>query len=408
MRKVAKINILSKAHIIFVCTLIAGSVLSSACTQIRLFEIFGPGEFLILLGFIGAGLNFFLSSKLLYSYEFYLTSIIALTFGFLLILGFLWKQLFFPVALHSDLSLVYFLRGIAPLFVCALVVVSIMAITTVKTKEAILNLGILTVIYSTSLVNLFTLLALAIPNSIRAQLFYGPHRIRGLSENPNQFALIQTVIPFLAIFYAKNLSGFKKYMIYGCGTISLVMGFLTGSDGLILAWALAGLISLALLFANFIQIPLKIIISVATVGSLLFGIMTLTFFNEIRQFLPAAASDDGQGRIVLWWNGILALEQSPWVGFGPGAFSGFKGPFESFEAHNSFVDLGTQTGLLGLLLFCVIVLCSLYNLFRISVPLFASLLSILLFSALHFILRHPFFWVFLLFSALFSPTAAKR
>lgn len=97
--------------------------------------------------------------------------------------------------------------------------------------------------------------------------------------------------------------------------------------------------------------------------------------------------------------GSLAFDQikkSPIYGFGPGALT-YDSSFDlalGKDSHNSFTDLTIYSGLLGLLIYLTL----LFIIFKKSLNknnllIFGALLSLLIFSMFHNILRHPIFWI---------------
>ena len=97
--------------------------------------------------------------------------------------------------------------------------------------------------------------------------------------------------------------------------------------------------------------------------------------------------------------GSLAFDQikrSPIYGFGPGALT-YDSSFDlalGKESHNSFTDLTIYSGFLGLFIY----LSFLFIIFKKSLNknnllIFGALLSLLIFSMFHNILRHPIYWI---------------
>ncbi len=110
-------------------------------------------------------------------------------------------------------------------------------------------------------------------------------------------------------------------------------------------------------------------------------------------------AERGQGavRFVLWMHGIQAIVESPFFGFGPGAHSGLLAPFQGKETHNSVLDWGTSTGLIGI----GVLTCFLLALFRKvwrarNAALIGGFLAMVAFMQFHYAMRHPIFWFHLL------------
>ena len=112
-------------------------------------------------------------------------------------------------------------------------------------------------------------------------------------------------------------------------------------------------------------------------------------------------SDEGNQRLyiryALWKNGWEAIKVSPIFGLGTGAFSGVDDPFRGMEAHNTFIDFGTNTGLLGLMIYLLLILWTAWLAWRRNeYVLFAGIITITLYSTFHFVLRHPLYWFYLI------------
>lgn len=109
---------------------------------------------------------------------------------------------------------------------------------------------------------------------------------------------------------------------------------------------------------------------------------------------PDADHNQGSVRSSLWYHAIAAIRRSPIVGFGPGAHSGFQGPFGGEEAHNTLLDWTTQTGVLGLLILALYLGWIFYTVAHYgNRPLTGMLLGLALFSIFHLTLRQPLFWL---------------
>jgi O-antigen ligase len=117
--------------------------------------------------------------------------------------------------------------------------------------------------------------------------------------------------------------------------------------------------------------------------------------------------DQGEGRVVRWTNGIRAMMHSPLVGFGPGSYSGEFGPFESKEAHNSLVDWGASTGMLGIALhLSLFAWCLLRCLRAGQLILFAMLTALAGASMFGYFLRQPIYWMLLVLAVMLSARPA--
>lgn len=93
-------------------------------------------------------------------------------------------------------------------------------------------------------------------------------------------------------------------------------------------------------------------------------------------------------------NAFLASVRSPLFGFGAGSFSGIFGPFNGFEAHNTFLDFAMQFGFIYPLMIYGIMVAALFHLLKRRQFLVAAFVVGFIESGLfHFSGRHFTFWV---------------
>lgn len=105
-------------------------------------------------------------------------------------------------------------------------------------------------------------------------------------------------------------------------------------------------------------------------------------------------------RKTLWIHALEVWKLSPIVGHGPGAFSYLDSPNERQEAHNLLLDMLTQVGVVGVLLFAALYLWLMVGAIRARDPYSITLLVILMvFSGAHFMLRQPVFTLYMVICA---------
>jgi Lipid A core - O-antigen ligase and related enzymes len=232
-------------------------------------------------------------------------------------------------------------------------------------------------------------------------LLFGGNRLSGFSDNPNQFALLLLPLPYLSIYYLKSAS---KYSLKAFHLLSLFLavtaGFRTQSDALIVAWG-ASVALLILGFYIYRFLKRRTMVQYAAILFLLLFMVLLLFINadwimeQKNEYMEEIIFSNSQTgiRFNLWLNGLQAMSASPIFGLGPGAFSGVTGAFQQTEAHNTFIDWGTNTGMLGITLMLFFLIAIGYKLIKKKkYLLIAMLCAILVFSMFHFTLRQPMFW----------------
>jgi O-antigen ligase len=228
------------------------------------------------------------------------------------------------------------------------------------------------------------------------------NRIAGTVGDPNVLASVLLVGAILAIALAvtQHRSPVMRITLAGCGFLCLAVLVLTFSRG--------GLIALgaALLAAPFVARRKAAIIA----SGLLVSVCIVAYIGALA---PAdareriVANDGGSGRTDIWKIGWRMVEAKPIVGIGVGNFQSSSIHYQirpgtatvrtdladnPSVAHNSYLELLAETGIIGLSLFLGIVIASLsaamratrrfladgrFDLAVISAAVFASLVSIL-------------------------------
>ena len=248
-------------------------------------------------------------------------------------------------------------------------------------------------------------------------VLYGGVRWQHLSNNPNQFALMALPLPFFALqSIRENPKGSYSALSFFVGLLALALGWGSQSDALSAAWLVGGsIIGSALLFErcrtqppqgrrpfDFIldgggRVFVAILVIAMVVGSALqFGPVAAAIgtWNKATCDTPTPDGNQISVRYALWHNALVAMSRSPVVGFGPGAHSGFCGPFGGQEAHNTLLDWGTQAGALGVLVLLTYGGAIFYAVARRgNYFLVGMLISLGSFSMFHFIMRQPIFWI---------------
>ncbi len=214
--------------------------------------------------------------------------------------------------------------------------------------------------------------------------FVGGGRFLGIFTNPNSVALLSAVLSPVALYF--YLTTRKKWALIFLGVLllSLVLsqsrsGFLSAAIGLgFFLWHY---------FENKKHVVLTIIFFVAGLFMLyleLFGA------SLIAQIVRMDTLSSGSGRLEAWDEILRLIAYRPWLGYGFGTedqiFFKFDIIFEEHSgayAHNSYLGLVSQLGLLGALLFFfpifLFVVKSAFSLYRFrrhsDFLLFLSLLS---------------------------------
>jgi O-antigen ligase len=245
-------------------------------------------------------------------------------------------------------------------------------------------------------------------------------RFIGWSTNPNQFALMCTVLVLLSLHLAETAARPGAQLLgLTCVIPALLAGVLTRSDSLILAMLVAGptFLGIKLFIWAFWperRPPLRTTVAclvLLSVPGVLASIVPFT--PDIAERVEEAAiatmeqNDQAEGRFRLWRDAVDVGLESGMLGLGPGPHLVTKRwkmpPPLKNEAHNTLLDLFTQGGLLATVSFLWITGASAFVTYRANFIWLAALVfALFVFSSFHLIARHPAFW----FSVAFCLTAA--
>lgn len=243
-------------------------------------------------------------------------------------------------------------------------------------------------------------------------------RFSGFAENPNQtalFAFSMFAVSAMTLVKLLPARGWMCQIARANLALALFVGIATQSDALYIWFALgaAGFGVALLLRMGRINAALPIVAGAAAIAIALLVVASTP--RIIDDTLPAVTGglqygDQDTDRITLWTNGLRAWLASPIIGNGPGAWSGIQGPFGETEAHNSFVDWLSISGLFGICGFFVFAYSIRHFKFRENTGSAALFMCLIVFSLFHFIFRSPLTWLSLAAIVLFvrGSSAAGR
>lgn len=237
-------------------------------------------------------------------------------------------------------------------------------------------------------------------------------RFTGLSFNANSTALQLVLCPAFLLYMIRNpqYKNAAKFFFALLLISSVFTGMATGSDALVVSWILGGGVFMILLMIRSRISLLKkfMITSSLLVCVFAFGDKVFNTLNTDGQDIYNANAQ-GDIRVSLWKNGIIATMSAPLWGLGGGSHSGILTPFAGSECHNTFVDWFTSTGLIGLYLYFALLLFIVRLAWQAKQPILIAVFILLLgFSVFHYVLRHPSYWLYLSFIALESERLLKQ
>lgn len=243
---------------------------------------------------------------------------------------------------------------------------------------------------------------------------YTTPRLSGWSINPNQLAMFLLPLPiwFMAINREANWRGASLLGNFLLLWVIFLFGISVRSDALLISWCV-GLLTLTLI-AYFWQKPFNWKMFAALVAAFFLAFGTFKFMADGpgREYLSGTAKSDsvlGVGfdknkagvRETLRNNATVAWLESPVIGNGPGAYSYLDDPQVKQEAHNLALDILTQTGLVGALLFGALYLWLIIRAYQARDPYSLVILIVLMiFSGAHFMLRQPIFSLYMIICAM--------
>jgi O-antigen ligase len=228
------------------------------------------------------------------------------------------------------------------------------------------------------------------------------------------------MIPFIGFNLLKQGNTFSKKIkiLYGfLSLFSIFAGIMIQSDALKFAWA----ISFCLIFilswskiaytgriGNWKSVFIYVLIPIVTIS--IFLLIVQPFYIALTDKIDVLYGDGGEGsvRIDLWRNAAEAIRSSFLLGLGPGAFSGIKGPFLGTEAHNTILDWGMSSGVIGMFIFIALLLWVGWKaIIRGNILLITAMVAIIVFSLFHYVLRNPIFWFYLVVIATMDANLEK-
>ena len=257
-------------------------------------------------------------------------------------------------------------------------------------------------------------------------------RFRGWSSNPNQIALYCAIFGPLALHLATTTEKpVAKLLGLACMILPFYIGRLTKSDTFLYTSVLTWLIFLGLHARTWLmarkgstslgrQAAILLIVASLPLTMALspFGIAGL---GNAESFAKSLTKDKGgqataqtaELRLTLWGDALETGLASASIGLGPGPHLQRPNLRENgdlprpFEAHNTFLDLYTQGGLVAVAALVWLIGTAAYLVWRAKLDaLLALTVALVIFSLPHLIIRHPIMW-FVLTLCLLAGTPPK-
>ncbi|MEH7014761.1 O-antigen ligase family protein [Neobacillus niacini] len=164
----------------------------------------------------------------------------------------------------------------------------------------------------------------------------------------HQFAYFVAPLPFIGLYLLTNEKSIRNKIFAILGIVlSINIGLATTSSTLVSAWMISTLLFCFLKVGQFLNRQNR---SISINIALFCLFLLIAFFNYenvtvlINDFFEG--DTNGENRLLIWRSAIEAWLHSPIFGLGPGSYSGTH-VFRGFEAHNTFLQILTQGGIVG-------------------------------------------------------------
>lgn len=292
-------------------------------------------------------------------------------------------------------------------------------------------------LFSTIFLGVQLLCAWGLVTIPRADPWYW-ERFRGLSDNPNQLAIFCAVTTFLSVHFIEHVGGLGRKTIAAlCATFSIYVGRLTKSDTYalilitgILLYAVLKLrsslvmprqnASLRRATAGIAIVSLPIIAAAAFLFANLVETETFSLMMKMAKGTRQETSETANIRLDAWSRAINRGIDSGMLGLGPGPHIEIPAVLvaarretaepkyiehpqvngtPNFEAHNTFLDLFTQGGLIATLSFTWLIATAFQSAYRKNLDALTVVVwSIIVLSMFHLIIRQPLFWFAIAFA----------
>jgi exopolysaccharide production protein ExoQ len=205
----------------------------------------------------------------------------------------------------------------------------------------------------------------------------GSYSFVGAFASKNQlgfYASLGIYFSFAAVF----ILGQRGAWMFACGIVGLLSAYcLMASQSATSVITTAGIVALILGIRPFMALSPRERKGLFLGCAVVFGGLAVVglYLGATGALLGAFGKDTTlTGRTYLWQQGILAFLQSPYFGVGYQAYwvQGFSEPERlwqeffiaarsGFHFHNTYIETAVETGLVGLLLFCMVIIVMVFG-----------------------------------------------
>lgn len=200
-------------------------------------------------------------------------------------------------------------------------------------------------------------------------------RIQGFPGNANLISFI-AVLGMVTFFVEYIVTASSKRLPLVSFVASAITVALAKSASMIVALFIVVLVAVVAIIAEGKPKPQRHKIYRQTIWASLFGaFLTLVYWVELTDLL--GKSPDASGRFTIWGKVWMLITERPLEGWGwisfwlPGLepFEGLVviGKVPQYHAHNAFLDVWMQLGVIGLLLLVIVMATTFFRLWKIAV-----------------------------------------
>lgn len=206
---------------------------------------------------------------------------------------------------------------------------------------------------------LINIVGLVNPSEIRGRIFVGS------TYDPNDMALLLVVALPLLFSMMENTAGWKKLLLMVAMLTSLVMILRTGSrGGLVALVSVLGMVSYQKGLAYLLKrLPILLVLLFVVLGFA--SAVQMERLETIFSMGEDYNTTQQGGRLEIWKRGISIMFRNPFLGCGIDQFIIANGKMADgtwHTAHNSFIQIGAELGVTGLLLFVLLISSSIRSL----------------------------------------------
>lgn len=213
------------------------------------------------------------------------------------------------------------------------------------------------------------------PYAVRQMVRYNERLGVGIYEANYLATILVLLVPIAFAFASLERVPNRRWLWMGAGVTLVLMIVLTGSRG-----GFVGLVAAGVLFvyrrrglAAAAGVLLALVIGVLALPTELSTRALATISGDSSQ-LPTELEASNRAHVGLFWAALRMISDSPLVGVGPENFRDlsklYTGLPQANIAHNMFLEIGAETGLVAVVLF-VLVLVSAFRAFGSTVRLAA-------------------------------------